>query len=161
MKSVPAVILDRRLVLTGNVTVDRLKALIEIRGTLQFELEVVQSLIDTGRIAEAADCLAQDAGREIILALIQNPDFSKRLSALVVIEKALDDKPDVVRTLVPSLVAMLRHTDSRIRGDVADLLGKIGDPRVIAQLEPLIADPDPDVGEAAAEAIAELRKLCP
>jgi HEAT repeat protein len=54
---------------------------------------------------------------------------------------------------------MLSHKDSRIRGDIADLLGKTGDPRAIPKLEPLKADPDPDVADAAVEAIEELRKL--
>jgi alkyl hydroperoxide reductase subunit F len=159
VKSVPATILDRRLVLIGSVSADRLMELIESRGTPKFETEVVQSLIETGRIPEAARCLNQDAGREVILTLMQNLDFSKRLSGLVVVEKALEDNPGSVRTLVPSLINMLSHEDSRIRGDIADLLGKIGDPQAISHLEPLASDPDPDVAEAAAEAIEELRKL--
>jgi len=158
IKSVPATILDRRLVLTGIVSADRMMELVDIRGSLKFEREVVQSLIDSGRIAEAARCIDQGAGREVALDLIQSADFSKRLSGMVVIEKALEDKPDAVRSLVPSLVTMLSHADSRIRGDIADLLGRIGDPQAITQLEPLADDPDPDVAEAAAEAIAELRK---
>jgi hypothetical protein len=159
IKSVPATILDRRLVLIGNISADRLLELVDTRGTLKFEMEVVQSLIDTGRIPEAAACLDQDAGREVILDLLQNLDFSKRLSGMVVMERALDDHPGAVRTLVPSLAGMLSHEDSRIRGDIADLLGRIGDPQVIPQLEPLVADPDPDVAEAATEAIEELRKI--
>jgi len=159
IKSVPATILDRRLVLVGGISADRLLELVNTRGTLKFEMEVVQSLIDRGRISEAAAGLDQDAGREVVVGLMQSPDFSKRLSGLVVVEKALDENPGAVRTLMPSLVEMLRHDDSRIRGDIADLCGKIGDPQAIPQLEPLLADPDPDVAEAAAEAIEELRKL--
>ncbi len=159
IKSVPATILDRRMTLVGSVSADRLLELLEIRGTMKYEMKVVRSLIDTGRIPEAADCLDQDAGREVILTLLQDPEFSKRLSGLVVVEEALEHKPGAVRALIPSLVLMLSHDDSRIRGDIADLLGKTGDPQVIAQLEPLVADPDPDVAEAAADAIGELRKI--
>ncbi len=159
IKSVPATILDQRLVLVGNTTTDRLLELVRLRGTPKYEREVVQSLIDMGRIAEAAGCLDQDAGREVILSLIQDPEFSKRLSGLVVVERALEDNPGMVRALVPSLAAMLSHEDARIRGDIADLLGRTGDPQVIARLEPLINDPDPDVAEAAADAIEELRKI--
>ncbi len=158
IKSVPATVLDRRLVLIGNVPADRLKALIEKRGSLKFEMEVVLSLIERGRIEEAADCLNHEAGREVILTLMGEPDFSKRLSALVVLERALDNNSDAVREMVPSIAALLDHTDARIRGDVADLLGKIGNAQTIAQLELLTADPDPDVAEAATEAISELRK---
>jgi hypothetical protein len=158
IQSAPATIVDRRLVLIGNTTADRLIELIRIRGSRQFEMEAVLSLIESRRIAEAAECLVNDAGRQVILALAQDPDFSKRLSAMVVIEKALDDNPDALRAMAPSFAALLTHRDARIRGDIADLLGKIGDARTIALLEPLTADPDPDVAEIAAEAIADLRK---
>jgi hypothetical protein len=157
-RSVPATIVDGRLVLVGNTTADRLLELINIRGTREFEMEVVLSLIEARRISEAAECLDGDAGRQVILTLVQDPDLSKRMSALVVIEKALENKPDAVRAMAPSFAELLSNHDARIRGDVADLLGKLGDARMIARLEPLTSDPDPDVAEIAAEAIAELQK---
>ena len=40
---------------------------------------------------------------------------------------------------------------------IADLLGRIGDPRAVARLEPLLADPDPDVAEAASDALQQLK----
>jgi alkyl hydroperoxide reductase subunit AhpF len=159
VKSVPATVLDKRLVLIGNVSSDRLMKLMKSRGTPEFEKEVVQSLVDTGRIPDAARSLEQSAGREVVLALMQNPDFSKRLSGLMVVETALEENAASVRAMVPSLIKMLSHEDSRIRGDIADLLGRVGDPQVIRYLEPLSSDPDPDVVEAATEAIEELRKL--
>ena len=158
IKSVPATIVDRRLVLNGSVTAERMMELLNIRGTAEFEREAVVSLIENGKIPEAAECLAQEAGRDVILALAQDVDFSKRLSALVVMEKALDNNPDTVRAMAPAFAALLSNNDARIRGDIADLLGKIGDLQTVAQLERLISDPDPDVAEIAAEAIAELRK---
>jgi hypothetical protein len=158
IRSVPAIVLDRKVVSVGDVSADRLMNLVRIRGTSKFEIEAVRSLVETGRIAEAADSLASEAGRELILNFMQHPDFSKRLSALAVVENALDRNPDTVRAMTPSLLALLSHPDARIRGDVADLLGKTGDPRAIAGIEPLTADPDPDVAEAAADAIADLRK---
>ncbi len=157
IKSVPATILDRRLLLVGGVSGDRLRELVAMRGTEQFEMEVVGSLIEAGKIEEAADSLDGEAGRKVVLSLMQELDFSKRLSAIVVMEQALDNKPDAVRTMIPALAELLSHSDARIRGDVADLLGKTRDPQVIPQLEPLTTDPDPDVAEAAAEAIEELR----
>ena len=128
----------------GAVTADRVRELIEIRGTPKFKEEVIRSLIESGRVEEAAACLVHDTGRKIVLNLLQEPDFSKRLSALVVMEKALDENPEPIRKMVPLIAPLLSHADSRIRGDIADLLGKIGDPEVILQLEPLTKDPNPD-----------------
>jgi len=154
--SVPATVLDRQIVVTGAVTAERLMELIRSRGTPEFEVERILSLIERKNVAEAAASLASDAGRGVILDLLQAVEFSKRLSALVVVEKALEKKPDLVRAMVPSLLPMLSHEDARIRGDIADLLGKVGDPEVIPHLEPLTRDPDPDVAEAAADAIENL-----
>lgn len=160
IRSVPAAVLDRKIVLVADISAERLMNLVKIRGTSEFEIEVVRSLVERGKIAEAADALASEAGRDLILNFLQHSDFSKRLSALAVCEKALDQNPDCVRAMTPSLLALLVHPDARIRGDVADLLGKTGDTRALAGLDPLAADPDPDVAEAAAEAIANLRKRC-
>jgi len=156
--SVPATILDRQIVLVGAVSADRIMDLVESRGTPKFEMELVGSLIENKRIPEAAGRLKTEAGRTVVLDLLQDTEFSKRLSALVVIEKALEEDPDAVRAMTPSLLPMLSHSDSRIRGDVADLLGKLGDPTLIPHLEPLTSDPDPDVVEAAEDAIEELKK---
>jgi len=158
IKSVPATILDRKIVLVGAVTADRIMELVEIRGTPKFGIEIVRSLIENQNISEAAASLGTDAGRTVVLELMQDTEFSNRLSALVVVERALEDAPDTVRVMVPSLLPMLSHQDPRIRGDVADLLGKIGDPMVLPYLESLTSDPDPDVVEAAEDAIEELKE---
>jgi len=156
--SVPATILDGEVVATGTVSTDKLMELVRNRGTAEFEMETVRSLIETQQIAKAARRLDSEAGRAVVLELMQDAEFSKRLSALVVVEQALEDNPDSVRAMVPVLLPMLKHKDSRIRGDVADLLGKIGDTRAIPELEKLLSDPDPDVVEATEDALAELRK---
>jgi hypothetical protein len=156
--SVPATVVDRKIVVTGTAPAGRIMELIRIRGTPEFEMERVRSLIDGRNIAEAARCLGRDAGRAVVLDLLEDVEFSKRLSALVVMEKAIEEDAGPVRSMVPSLLSLLGHSDARIRGDVADLLGKIGDPRAVPYLEPLIRDPDPDVAEAASDAISELKK---
>ncbi len=157
IRSVPATVLDREIVLIGAVSADRIMELVRSRGTPKFEMERIGSLIERQNIEEAAGRLGSDAGRAVLLDLLEDVEFSKRLSALVVVEKALEINPDAVRAMVPSLLPMLSHDDARIRGDIADLLGKIGDPQVIPQLEFLTRDPDPDVAEAAADALEELK----
>ncbi|MBN2319202.1 MAG: HEAT repeat domain-containing protein [Acidobacteria bacterium] len=158
IQSVPATVLDRKIVLIGALSADRIMELVRSRGTPKFEIERIGSLIERQNIEEAAASLEGEAGRTVVLDLLQDVEFSKRLSGLVVVEKALENNPDAVRAMVPSLLPMLTHDDARIRGDIADLLGKIGDPQAIPQLEPLTRDPDPDVAEAAADALEELKE---
>jgi hypothetical protein len=157
VRAVPATVIDRSLVIIGSVSTDRLAEVVGMRGTADFDAEVFRSLVERGRIAEAVEHLRSGKGRAPILSLLQEPDLSKRMSALVVLENALEIDPAAVRAMVPSLLGLLTHGDSRIRGDVADFLGRTGDKRAIPPLENLRADPDPDVADAAAEALALLR----
>jgi hypothetical protein len=156
IRSVPATVVDGKVVAVGLVREERLVELLASRGTPRFEMETVRSLIELSRIGEAAGYLDRDSGRAVVLDMLRDPEFSRRLSALVVMEKAIEDIPGAVREMAPLLFPLLSHEDARIRGDVADLLGKIGDPRAVARLEPLVTDPDPDVAEAASDAIGQL-----
>lgn len=156
--SVPATVLDGQVVATGTISAQKLMELVGNRGTQDLEKEAVRSLIETQQIDEAARHLGSEAGQTVMLELIQDAEFSKRLSALVVFEQAIEEDPDAVRAMVPSLLPLLKHSDARIRGDVADLIGKIGDPQAIPHLEPLLSDSDPDVVEAAEDALGDLKK---
>ncbi len=61
-----------------------------------------------------------------------------------------DRAPDA---LVKPLLPFLRAKEASLRGDIADLLGKIGHPEALPKLQELNQDPDPEVAEAAKEAI--------
>jgi hypothetical protein len=156
IKSVPGTVIDRELVLVGQVEPDRLVTLLEQRGTEDYDRELIRSLMDTGRASMAAELICQGRGRTGIVALFQEPELSTRMGVLVVLEEALEKDPESVREMVPSLIELLSHEDSRIRGDMADFLGSTGDTRVIPHLENLMSDPDPDVIEAASDALESL-----
>lgn len=157
IRSVPAVVIDRELVLVGPLSIERLAELILGRGTIGYEIEVCRSRLLRGRTAEAVLSLGRDDCRRAWVDLFQEPELSTRMGVLVMLERALESHPEWVRCMVPLWLSLLEHADARIRGDVADLLGRIGDRRALAHLERLCADPDPDVAEAAAEAVAALR----
>ena len=157
IKAVPATVIDRQLVLIGDISTNRLVELVRIRGTDQFDEELMRSFIERGRIGQAAEQLRQGKGRTTVLSLVQELDMSARMSGLVVLDKALENDPAAVREMVPSLIELLSHQDSRIRGDIADILSKVGDQRAIPPLERLAGDLDVDVAEAAAEALELIR----
>jgi hypothetical protein len=157
IRTVPATVIDRRLVLIGNVYADRITELLRIRRTDQFDVELMHSLIDAGNIERAVEQFRGGKGRAAILSLLQEPALSSRMGALMVLERTLESDPASVCAIVPSLITLLSHQDSRIRGDVADVLGKAGDRRAVPALERLARDLDSDVAEAASEALLHLR----
>lgn len=157
VKSVPATIIDGQLVLIGQVAPERLLWLLARRGTEEYTRELMRSLIDRGRASEAAQRLARGEGGEALVSLFQEEELSTRMGVLVVLEGALEKDRSAVKKMVPSLIRLLSHEDSRIRGDMADFLGRVGDLRAVPHLERLTSDPDPDVVEAAADALEEMR----
>jgi len=157
IKAVPATVIDRSLVLIGSISADRIEELIHERGTEKFDGELIRSYVNTGRLGRAAEELRRGKGRSAVLAMVQELDMSARMSGLVIFEEALGDDPASVGPMVPPLIELLSHRDSRIRGDIADLLGKVRDPRAIPELERLTTDPDTDVAEIAAEALDSIR----
>jgi len=157
IQAVPAVVIDRELVLVGPLSAERLADFLMKRETGGYEAEICRSWILRRRTAEAARSLAQGRYHQAWVDLFQEPDLSVRMGVLVVLDRALQSNPESVRSMVPLWIPLLAHGDARIRGDVADFLGQTGDRRALPSLERLAGDPDPDVAEAAAGALEALR----
>jgi alkyl hydroperoxide reductase subunit AhpF len=157
IKSVPATVIDKELVLIAQVSPEHLSKLLAERGTEFYDRELIRSFMERSRPAEAAALICEGRGRKGILELFQEPEISTRMGVLVVLEQALGQDEEAFRDMVPPLIQLLSHEDSRIRGDIADFLGTVGDRRAIPAIEKLLKDSDPDVVEAAEDALEELR----
>ncbi len=75
------------------------------------------------------------------------------MGALVAIEEALGVNPRIMDPIVSDLIALLSQDGIALRGDTAELLGKIGNPAAEPALRNATEDADPDVREAAEEAL--------
>ena len=153
IQSVPATIIDRHLVHIGEIDQGRLVEILLNRGTNAYKRDFMRSLIDRGNIDQAADLLCEEKDAAGMLALFEEGELSMRMGVLVVFEEAIEKDRMTIQKMVPKMIDMLTNDDARIRGDIVDLLGKVGDPRALPHLEPLTKDPDPDVVDAAEEAI--------
>ena len=159
LKSVPAIIVNNELVLLGTITEEKLSELLVQKDTTHYGRELIRSLIESGLTLKAAGLVCQKKVREVILELFQEGDLFTRMGILVIFEEALEKDPESIRGMVPQLIELLSHKDHRIRGDMADLLGKIGDPKAIPYLQKLASDPHPEVAEVAADALEMLFKI--
>ena len=79
----------------------------------------------------------------------------------LVAEEVLDQNPEGLDGLVLHLIAGLQGEgplaeDPARKGDTADLLGRIGHADARPVLEALARDPNPEVAEAAADALEGL-----
>jgi HEAT repeat protein len=116
----------------------------------------LDSMIQSGRAEDAAALLCASEKQRAILPLYVSKEFSRRIGALVALEEALAINPRILDPVLDDLIDLLSHEDVGLRGDTAELLGKIGNRAAIPALKRTLEDADPDVREAATEALEAL-----
>lgn len=152
-QSVPLTVLDQGLCFTGVVPVSDLVRSLVARGTDQHEAAVLGSLVEHGRLDEAATRLQSGAGAKPFVPLWKGSTTSQRMGLMLVASDALEADPRALDAVVPDLVEVLGSDDLALRGDTADLLGQIGHESAIDGLRALLDDTNPDVVEIAEEAL--------
>jgi hypothetical protein len=156
VQSVPLTVLDRRFFITGVVQPSLLAERILARGTEKYESQLFRSLLAQGRLDDATKHLGSSGAATHFFAAWQESTTSSRMGLLLVGERALAADPGCLDDIVSDLLPLLRSEDVALRGDTADLLGRIGHPNARAELTRLLKDPNPDVAEIAAEALEQL-----
>ncbi len=160
VSSVPATVLDHRLVLTGVHPTGALASHLAARDTLEFTAAVLDSLAERGRREEAAGFLATLEGATALPRCWAEAGLERRMVLLLAARAALVHDPGALDTAVDGLLPLLRSPEVALRGDTADLLADIGHPAALPALEDLLADSDADVREAADDALAAIRDHC-
>jgi len=156
VKSVPTTIINDNRTVVGQVNINQLmEHLLSSQGPESLTVDL-DSMIQSGRAEDAAALLCSRKEPRAILPLYISKEFSKRIGALVTFEEALAINPRILDPVLHDLVDLLSHEDVGLRGDTAQLLGKIGNSAAIPALKKTLHDPDPDVREAAAEALEAL-----
>lgn len=156
VKAVPTIIINEARTVVGQITANRLVN--EILSVQKSEslTEDLESMINSGRATDAAALLCTRKQPQAILPLYTSTEFATRVGALVTIQEALARDPRVMDPVLDDLSRLLFHEDAGLRGDTADLLGKIGNPGAIPSLRKALNDPNPDVREAVEEALQRL-----
>ena len=95
------------------------------------------------------------------LELLADPDWSVRMGMMVVLEEVAERSPDLVQRVYPFLVELLGNGDASRRGDMAYLLGIIGNMSVLEPLKMLLNDKNAEVAEAAFEAVQQIQERGP
>ena len=158
VKSTPTTIVNGGLTIVGQINVLQLVESIVTQGQSTTLTEVLRSMIESGRAEDAGALLCKKDKPEAILPLYKAPEFSLRMGALLAMEEALEEDPRSLDAIVPDLCNLLVHEEVGLRGDTAELLGKIGNPSAIPALSQAILDTDSDVREAATEALERLKQ---
>ncbi len=157
VKSVPTTIINDNRTVVGQVSLSQLlDHVLNLQGSESLTADL-DSMIQSGRAEDAAALLCSRKEPQAILPLYISKEFAKRIGALVTLEEALAINPRILDPVLNELLELLSDEDVGLRGDTAELLGKIGNSAAIPALEKALEDPDPDVREAATEALESLR----
>jgi len=138
------------------VTARQLAEQIAARGSSEHDAQAFVSLVETGRVSDAAREILAGRGAPHFLAAWQSSATSLRMGLLLAVEEALEEDPACLDGIVPELVKVLEVDDAALQGDTADLLGQIGRAEAADALRALRDHPNPDVAEIAAEAVGEI-----
>lgn len=157
-RSVPLTVIDNGLSLTGAIKPQELADDILARDQADYAGRVFASLVEVGRFAAAAEQLRHGSVLPFFATHWRQSTLSTRMGLLLTAEKALEQTPRALDALVDPLIELARtdSTETALRGDSVDLLGKIGDPSAKPILESLSRDPNPDIAEIAAESLESM-----
>lgn len=158
VKSTPTTVVNEGFTMIGQVNLDLLAAQLERAGGIESLTSVLDSMIKSGRAEDAAGLLCREKTPAAILPIYRSKEFSVRIGALVAMEEALGLDPRALDPIVAELTALLFDEEVSLRGDTAELLGKIGNSSALPALRKAAQDPDPDVREAVEEAIQALEE---
>lgn len=157
VKSTPTTIVNGGFTVVGQINVPQLVDRIVTVGQSGTLTAVLRSMIESGRAEDAGALLCHEDSPEAILPLYVSREFSLRMGSLVAMEAALEENSRALDPIVSDLAGLLSHEEVGLRGDTAELLGKIGDPSAVPALTQATLDSDPDVREAALEALQILK----
>ena len=156
VRAVPLTVLDGDLAVTGVVPPAELVDKILSRDDDSHGRGVLLSLVEQGRFDEAAGRIRTGPGAAQFLAIWKGSATSLRIGLMMAVEEALEADRAALDDIVVDLLPILRTEDAALRGDTADLLGKIGHRTATDALKALCEDPNPDVAEIASEALEEI-----
>jgi alkyl hydroperoxide reductase subunit AhpF len=154
--SAPVTLVDRGLALTGAVPPEDLVDEILSRGRPEYEARVFASMAEAGRFEVMVDRILNGDGARQLARAWRDSTLALRLGLLVAAEDALDAAPHALDDIVEDLLPPLDADDAPLRGDTADLLGKIAHASAVPALKAHAADPHPDVAEAIEDALSRI-----
>jgi glutaredoxin len=159
IRTVPTLVIDGQDQLVGNISEDFLVDKLANQSPATFHPDSFKKIVKEGDADKLAGMMVAD--EDVYggaLELLNDPDWSVRMGMMVVLEEVAERSPALVQRVYPYLVDLLDHGDAIQRGDTAYLLGLIGNVSVLEPLRKLLKDSDPEVAEAAFEAVQRIQE---
>ncbi len=156
----PTVILEDDYVLVGTEAKDKLISWIQKAADKREDIEYYRAILKEGKADDIADrFMSRGAIPDTFLELLKDKEWPSRLGAMVVLESIYEKDPDLLRSVFPIIINMLKvpMENNNIKEDIVYLLGKIGDEKVMSDLKDIEND-DSSLKEVVEEAIAAIKE---
>jgi glutaredoxin len=143
--------------LTGALTLGELRQWVDWAHGEEGKAHYVAHLLTAGGYAQASAFIHADTQRlKSLLSIVADPaaNLEVRLGVSALLESYA--YAPALRDLLSELAELSRHADHRVRADACHLLGLTGSAEARAPLRVCLHDPNAEVREIAAEALAAL-----
>lgn len=141
IRSAPTVLLDESFRWTGVPPVEELIRALRERDPTMLSAGSLERMLKDGQAGRLA-AMMLDCGRAFpeFQKLIDHPEWSVRLGAVVVIEDVAEKNRELARASLEPVWRRFEQLDPSIRGDVVYLSGLVGSPDWIPRIEALLTD---------------------
>lgn len=120
---------------------------------------MIAEYMEKGFLENIIDMFRHDSELYYMIAdLIRDERIRVRLGVTALVETLSQEDRVNIKRAIPNLIKHIEDDNPVVRGDVANLLGIIGDYESIPYLMTLLNDTDYNVREIALEAITEIKR---
>lgn len=122
-------------------------------------ISMIADHMDKGFLENIIDMFKYDVTLYSILpSLIKDERIAVRLGTTALMESLAEQDSKNIQKAIPVLLPSLSDDDPNVRGDTANILGIIALQDISDDLNPLLADENPNVRIIVEEAIEDIRK---
>jgi hypothetical protein len=143
IKSVPTLILDGHMRMSGQIDVNEVVAYIQNRDPSQLTTDTLAVMIHDGQADRlAAMMLSKGSVFDAFSALLTNPKWSIRLGAMVVMEHLIEEDTNLVSGYLMQFWDRWGKLDQDVQGDLLYLMGETKNPIFFEPIQAMIHTPD-------------------
>jgi len=156
----PTVVINEDYILVGNEARENLINFIEkAESTIIYDKDVLKNLLKQGEAGRVIELCEKDKRcLYSLIELLKSPELFTRIGVMRVLEE-MAEKREIPVEILFQLIEMLKITESeRDKDDILYLLGLIGTPEIISEIEKSVENESPLIKEVGQETIEKIRK---
>lgn len=157
-------VINEDFVLVGNEAKEGLLSFIEKAGETTYDKEVLKNLLKQAQAERVIElCEKDEKCLYTLTELLKAPELFTRIGTMYVLEEIAErEKIKNIEKILFHLIETFNNAkDERDKGDILYLLGLIGTPEIIPEIEKIVKDESPLIKEIAYEAIEKIKQRKP